>query len=85
MCPVAALRNYIGATSRSACQSLWVGPGSILPISAEDIATRLVRLIRLAGPFSDPEAHQVGMYASSLAFFRSFDVEAVRLAGHWSS
>ena len=65
MCPVAALGHYIGATFQSACQSLWMGPGSILPISAEDIATRLVRLIRLAGPFSNPEALQVRMYASS--------------------
>ena len=45
--------------------TLWVGPGSMLPFSAEDVATRLVRLIRLAGPFSNPVAQQVRMYASS--------------------
>ena len=85
LCPVAALRSYIDATSRSACQAVWVDPVSLLPLSTKDIAGRLVRLIRLADPSSCPKAHQVRKYASSLAFFRSFDVEAVRLAGQWSS
>ena len=44
-----------------------------------------MRLIHQADPSSDPKAHQVRKYASSIAFFRSFDVEAVRLAGQWSS
>ena len=47
--------------------TLWVGPGSMLPFSAENVATRLVRLITgsLAGPFSNPVAQRVRMYASS--------------------
>ena len=85
LCPVAALRKYIDATSRSACQALWVDPGSLSPLSTKDIAARLVRLIRMVDPTSDPKANQVRKYASSLAFFRSFDIEAVRLAGQWSS
>ena len=85
LCPVAALRKYIDATSQSECAALWVMPVSLLPLATKDIAGHLVRLIGMADPSSDPKAGHVRKYASSIAFFRSFDVEAVRLAGQWSS
>ena len=85
LCPVAALQDYVDATSGYQGQAMWVDPHSLRPLTTKLIAARLVRLIQQADPSSCPKAHQVRKYASSLAFFRSFDVETVRLAGQWSS
>ena len=50
-----------------------------------DLTNLLVRLIELAAPESNPRALQIRAYASTLAFFKSFDVEEVREAAQWSS
>ena len=85
LCPVAALDAYIAATSRSQVSPLWVQPGTLRPLRTADIAKKLVLLVKTADPSSRPKAHQVRKYASTLAFFRSFDVEKVRRAGQWAS
>ena len=85
LCPVLALKLYLSTTSNSPGVALWVDPRSHKPLTTTDLARRLVDVIRLADPQSHPRAHQVRKYASSLAFFRCFDVDAVREAGQWSS
>ena len=85
LCPVASLRAYVAATSNYSDNALWVDPRSLKVLKSADLATSLVHLISLADPLSHPKAHQVRKYASTLAFFRSFDVEQVRRAGQWSS
>ena len=85
LCPVAALKAYVSSTRSYSGPGLWVDPESRRGLKTSDIAKRLVRLISLADPASRPKAHQVRKYASSLAFFRSFDVDQVRRAGQWSS
>ena len=85
LCPVAALRAYISATPSASGPELWVDPQSSKVLKTRDLASSLVHLISTADPLSQPKAHQVRKYASSLAFFRSFDVEQVRQAGQWSS
>ena len=85
LCPVSALDSYLAATSRSTCQQLWVDPVSLRPLKTSDIAKGLTSVIRLADPSASAKAHDVRKFASSLAFFRCFDVEEVRLAGQWSS
>ena len=85
LCPVRALRDYLSATSDTTDVNLWLDPRSARPLNTAGLARHLVRVIHLADPQSHPRAHQVRRYASSLAFFRSFDVEEVREAGQWSS
>ena len=85
LCPVSALDSYLAATSRSTCQQLWVDPVSLRPLKTSDISKGLTSIIRLADPSASAKAHDVRKFASSLAFFRCFDVEEVRLAGQWSS
>ena len=85
LCPVAALKAYISATRAYSGPNLWVDPRSLRALKTSYLATKLVQLISLADPQSRPKAHQVRKYASSLAFFRSFDVDQVRRAGQWSS
>ena len=85
LCPVASLRAYVSATGSYAGNDLWVDPVSSKVLNTAKLASNLVRLISSADPQSQPKAHQVRKYASSLAFFRSFDVEQVRRAGQWSS
>ena len=85
LCPVAALRAYISASSSTSAPDLWVDPQSLRCLKTTDLAAKLVQLISAADPQSEPKAHQVRKYASSLAFFRSFDVDQVRRAGQWSS
>ena len=83
--PVKALRDYLTATDSSTSSALWPKPTSGIRLSSTELAKHLVCLIELADPLSNPKAHQVRKYSSTLAFFRSFDVEAVRVAGQWSS
>lgn len=64
---------------------MWIDPISFRSLKKTDLAMLLVSLIKLADPTSRPAAHQVRKYASSLAYFRSFHVDSVRRAGHWSS
>ena len=85
LCPVAALRTYVSTTSAFSGAELWANPTSLKALKTVGLATALVNLISSADPESKPKAHQVRKYASSLAFFRSFDVEQVRRAGQWSS
>ena len=85
LCPVAALREYLVATSSYRGNDLWVDHTSYKSLKPRDLANLLVRLIELADPESKPKAHQIRAYASTLAFFKSFDVEEVREAGQWSS
>ena len=85
LCPVRALRVYLDATSNTNRVEMWLDPKSTRPLTAATLATEIVRVILLADPLSNPRAHQVRKFSSSLAFFRSFDVEAVREAGQWSS
>ena len=85
LCPVASLRAYVAATASYSGNALWVNPPSLKVLKSADLATNLVRQISIADPQSQPKAHQVRKYASTLAFFRSFDVEHVRRAGQWSS
>ena len=85
LCPVAALRAYVTASSASPGPHLWTDPLSHKTLKTAGLAANLVRLISEADPQSRPKAHQVRKYASSLAFFRSFDVDLLRRAGQWSS
>ena len=85
LCPVKALRVYLNATVSTKQVEMWVDPKSAKPLTAAALATAIVKVIHLADPLSNPRAHQVRKFSSSLAFFRSFDVEAVREAGQWSS
>ena len=85
LCPVKAMREYLSATSGSSNVNLWLDPHSARPLNSSALAKHLVHIIHLADPLSHPRAHQVRKYASSLAFFRSFDIETVREAGQWSS
>ena len=85
LCPVEALRAYVASTESSAGPELWLDATSGTPLTAPHLAKKLVQLISLADPLARPKAHQVRKYASSLAFFRSFDVDKVRRAGQWSS
>ena len=85
LCPVAALRAYVTASSASPGPHLWTDPLSHKTLKTAGLAANLVRLISEADPQSQPKAHQVRKYASSLAFFRSFDVDLLRRAGQWSS
>ena len=52
---------------------------------AKVFAGRLVQLISLADPNSRPNALLVWRYAAIRGFFRSFDIDKVRSADHWSS
>lgn len=85
LCPVAALKAYVSASRTYSGPNLWVDPRSLRCLKTSDLAAKLVQLISLADPQSRPKAHQIRKYASSLAFFRSFDVDQVRRAGQWSS
>ena len=85
LCPVAALTAYISATRAYSGPNLWVDPRSLRGLKTLNRATKLVQWISLADPQSRPKAHQVRMYAPSLAFFRSFDVDQVQRAGQGSS
>ena len=85
LCPVAALRAYVTTTSYHTGNDLWVDPVSSRVLTSTKVASHLVRLISLPDPLSHPKAHQVRKYASSLASFRSFDIELLRRAGQWSS
>ena len=85
LCPVAALKAYLDATSQSPGQHLWVDPVSFRPLKTVDISRALTEVIRLADPSAPAKAHDVRKFASSLAFFRCFDVDAVRQAGQWAS
>ena len=64
---------------------MWLDPKPARPLTATKMATVIVKILLLADPLSNPRAHLVRKFSSSLAFFRSFDVEAVREAGQWSS
>ena len=85
LCPVRALSSYLDASITPNSQALWLNPQSGRPLKTAELAKCLVSLIHMADPTSEPKAHQVRKYASSLAFFRCFDVESVRKAGQWSS
>ena len=85
LCPVTSLRAYVAATADFSGNALWVNPRSGKALKPAGLATTLVHLISIADPYSQPKAHQVRKYASTLAFFRSFNVEQVRRAGQWSS
>ena len=83
--PVAALEDYLEATRDCRAAELWVHPDSLAPLGSRALGSLLVRLVAEAEPEADLTPHQVRKYASSLAFFRSFDVDPVRRAGQWSS
>ena len=85
LCPVAAFRAYVTQSASYEGDDLWEDPMSSTALTSPKVASFLVRLISIADPDSHPKAHQIRKYASSLAFFRSFDVEQVRRAGQWSS
>ena len=85
LCPVSALDSYLAVTSQAPGQHLWVDPVSLRPLKTADIARGLTSVIRLADPSAPARAHHVRKIASSLAFFRCFDVDAVRQAGQWAS
>ena len=85
LCPVAALKEYLLNTNSYRGADLWVDHTLTKTLKPKDLASLLVKLIDLADPQSKPKAHQVRAYASTLAFFKSFDVEEVREAGQWSS
>ena len=85
LCPVAALNAYLTATHRATGQHLWVDPVSLRPLRTVDISKALTEVIRLADPSAPAKAHHVRKFASSLAFFRCFDVDSVRQAGQWAS
>ena len=85
LCPVSALAAYVDATRQASGPLLWVDPRSLRPLRIAELAKGLTDLVRQADPSADVKAHHVRKYASSLAFFRSFDVDAVRQAGQWSS
>ena len=57
---------------------------SFRPLKTADISRALTEVIRLADPSAPAKAHHVREFASSLAFFRCFDVDAVRRAGQWA-
>ena len=83
--PFAALHAYVTTTSYHTGNDLWVDPVSSRVLTSTTVASHLVHLISLPDPLSHPKAHQVRKYASSLAFFRSFDIELLRRVGQWSS
>ena len=85
LCPVAALKAYLDATRQSPGQLLWVDPVSFRPLKTVDLSRSLTEVIRLADPSAPAKAHDLRKFASSLAFFRCFDVDAVRQAGQWAS
>ena len=85
LCPVAALRRYLDNTENTQAQYLWVQPASGRRLRSVAVARILRDVIKEGDPEATPIAHQVRSYSSSLAFFRTFDLDSVQSAGQWSS
>ena len=84
LCPVAALRAYVRVSPGDALR-LWVNPVSARVLRAKGLASVLTKVIVEADPGARPRAHQIRSYSSSLAFFRTFDLDSVAAAGQWAS
>ena len=84
LCPVAALRAYLRVVGGPS-DALWVFPSSGTPLRADAVSRVLTKVIVEADPGASPRAHQIRSYSSSLAFFRTFDLEGVAAAGQWAS
>ena len=84
LCPVAALKAYLDASSELPPHFLFSLEGG-RHLSARRISTRLKQLIEEAEPGSFPRAHDIRGAASSLAFLRTHSVSRVTERGQWSS
>ncbi|MPC60256.1 hypothetical protein E2C01_054295 [Portunus trituberculatus] len=84
LCPVAALKYFIKASSDQPPHCLFVSErGS--PLSTRRISALLHELIEEADPGRAPKAHDIRGAAYSLAFLRTFSLAGVTEGGQWSS
>lgn len=85
MCPVAALRSYMGCTPVISKDSLWVWADPLPACFFTTISSLLYLVIRSADPGKLPRGHEVQCLASNLAFLCSHSVEQVLDVGQWAS
>ena len=85
LCPVQALKVYIGKTeSLPHGDFLFVNPSSGKPLAAGRLSYWLVKAIKLGDPLAQkPSAHDVRKLSHSLAFARGLDPQEILKNGFW--
>ena len=83
--PVRALRVYLDVTSEGTADRLFLWPRSLRPFSRLHVSTLLRDVIEEADPGRAPAARDIRKLSATMAYMRSYDLEAVRDAGQWSS
>ena len=85
LCPVKALRDYLGDTSGSPEGSLFIHPRSGKPLNAGRVAFFLAKAINWLVPDSLARAHDSRRLSTTLAFYLGVPSDRIVAAGSWRS
>ena len=85
LCPVAALREYVSASSHRSHSRLFLWPDTHKPLSRIHISKELCTIIEEADPGKAPKGKDVRAMSSTLAFLRHFSLDQARRGGQWAS
>ena len=86
LCPVLTLKQYIHRTRNLPHRgSVFLNPGSDLPLTAGTLAYWMCKAISLLVPCSNVRAHNVRKFSFSLAWTRGLTLDAIVKNAFWSS
>ena len=85
ICPVAAVREYLGFTRESTVTSLFRNPRDGQPITLSLLKFNICSLIKEADPDVRARVHDIRKYTASLTFHQDMQVGELIQEFNWSS
>jgi len=85
LCPVLALKCYLGATKSLNVTKLLINPATLVPCTALAITNLLRKLVRISQLGIYCAFHDLRKFATSKAFFALMSCRGIRSRGGWAS